>query len=241
MANLIGKLNFVAKKILNNLEITLVVLMVFFSPFIVNYNDLPKGYELPKVTFFQVFTIILLASFLLKVIYNTAQSNIVKFDKSLIVVFTGIFLILIASIISPFQAKLSFDSLLNEMPWIGNSFRFQGAFTHILMVIFAYIVYKRITRKNIIFIFLALFLSSFIQSLTAFGQLSYFLKVDPTVIFEGYYINGTFGQANFYSGRIMLGILSGIFLISIGSNLLHKKSIYQYLYFLFFHSDCLNS
>lgn len=212
----------ILKRIANNIEIILASLIIFVAPLVVNYNDLPKGYEIPKVVFFQISTLILFAIFLARTVFSFTNSKPIRLEKSLVVLIITIVLIIISSLVSPFSNGFDIESLKSNISLVGNSFRLQGAYTHVLMAIFAYIIYKRANRKNVVLIFVALFLSSLIQAGVSFGQLSYFIKVDPKVIFEGYYINGTFGQANFYSGRIMLGILSAIFLTTIAGNFISR-------------------
>lgn len=199
-------------KIFNNLEIIFIAIIVFLSPLIVNYTDLPKGYELAKVTFFQICTIILFFVFISKNLFAVFKNSKLTFSKDVFIALFFIILILITTFLSDFQNIAIF----------GNQFRFQGAITHILMVLFLLVLYKKGNERNMKLIFWAFFISAIIQSFASFGQLRFFIENDPKAIFEGYYINGTFGQANFYSGRIMLGILSGVFLLAGGFRISDK-------------------
>lgn len=189
-----------------NIFIILISLIIFLSPLSVNYSDLPKGFELAKVNFLNLTTLLLFSLFLFQIIRRGLNLEQLRKNK---LVISFIFLVFLSFFLS---------TILTSYPDIalfGNSFRQQGFFFHFLLIIIAVLSYLNINRKNYIFILLSIFFSAIIQSFVAIGQFIDFLNRRPELIDDGLYINGTFGQANFFSTLIVIGIASSILIFKL--------------------------
>ncbi|MBE0573348.1 hypothetical protein IH575_00390, partial [Candidatus Dojkabacteria bacterium] len=166
---------------------------VAVSPFIVDYATLPKGYELPKVFFYQIICsiIILLGTVLL--LLNAYKEQRIHLAKSFYVVLVLSVLLSLSALLSPYQ----------EIAIWGNTFRYQGLLTYLLMIWASYVVFKVLNKNLWHLISVAIILSSILQCVAAINQFNNLMKIDPELIFEGLWINGTFGQANWFAGRIL--------------------------------------
>jgi O-antigen ligase len=180
-----------------NLINFLIALAILFSPLIVNYADLPKGYEIPKVVFWQYFPLGLLTIATIFYLINSIRAKKPQYSKDILVVIflAGLFLLITQS--SPYK----------DIALYGNSFRFQGLITHLIFLILGYLIYKFANRKGFHLFAIAFISSGILQSYLAFDQFFNLVQTDPQAILTGYYINGSFGQSNFFAGRIFLGII----------------------------------
>ncbi len=184
-----------------HLIIFLVGFALFISPFVVDYNTLPKGFELPKVAFWQAFSIAIILLSLLYSLFNILKTRKVIIPKSLYFITGLVILLYITTSLSPYP----------KMSMFGNEFRDQGFLTHTLVVLLAYVVYKFTDKKNWHFLALAFILSSVVQAIVGLTQFIPLVQTNPSAILEGLWINGTFGQANWFAGRLMLGVIFSTF------------------------------
>jgi O-antigen ligase len=174
---------------------------IFASPFIVDYQTLPKGFELPKVIFIQIVCVIAILLSFLGYILSSAKQPKLKPSKSFYLMIVVSILFIVSALISPYL----------EIAIWGNSFRLQGVITYLLLIWAAYGVYLNINRDSWHFLSLAFIFSTLIQCALAFNQFSDLAKTNPDAILEGYWVNGTFGQANWFAGRILIAIIFAAF------------------------------
>jgi len=188
-------------KIYNYLEENIVVIVVslgiFISPFIVDYATLPKGYELPKVHFLVAISAVVIFLGVIKYFENIYKKKKFIFGKDSAVFLVLVILFIISSLVSPHYTTSIF----------GNSFREQGLITHLLIVGMAYVLYKSVNKKNFHLLALSFIGSSVIQAGIGYTQVINLAQSDPKSLLDGLWINGTFGQANFFSGRLLLGLI----------------------------------
>jgi len=190
------------KQLFKNFIILIIALGIFVSPFIVDYSSLPQGFELPKVYFWEILSVIIITSSIFYFFYNIIMSS-GKFiiTKDFIILFLVLSLFLISSVFSPFQ----------NIAWIGNEFRYQGFITHALIVIVCFITYKFINKNNWHFICFAFVLSGLWQAIDGIRQFFLIIKPNPDLYFDGFWVNGTFGQTNWFSGRLLIAIIFSSF------------------------------
>jgi hypothetical protein len=200
-----------------NLIILLIATVVFLSPFVVNYSNLPKGYELAKVHFINFSSALITIVFLIGLLTHKLKFSLKRLKNVVIILVGLLILYLIATIFSDYK----------DISLIGNYFREQGLIFYSLITIVAAIAYLCINKSNQIFVTWALFLSAVIQSLVGISQYSKLLQTRPELIDDGYWINGNFGQANFYSTLLVLGFVCGIFLLNLA---LSKRNRTKYIY-----------
>ncbi len=205
----------------SNIEIIILSISLILSPLILDTLTLPKGYELPKVLFLQITSVVLFLIVIIKFLIRTLNTKnlslkTIRISKPFVISLILILLILISSLTSDYSHTALY----------GNSFRLQGGITHILMIIYGLSIVTFIKEKHIKYVLISLLISSVIQSILGFEQFFKLLVSDPRSILDGYWVNGSFGQANFFSGRLILGFLSGIYLLTLHIEL---KRIFKYL------------
>lgn len=187
--------------LLQNSVIIFAAFGIAVSPFIVDYNTLPKGYELPKVVFYQIVcSIIILLTFILGIV-RSKQSESFKLPKSFYLVGIITFLFILSALLSPYR----------EIAIWGNSFRFQGLITYLLMLWAAYGVYININKSSWHVISLSFIFSTLVQCGLAFSQFTQLVKINPDSLLEGIWINGSFGQSNWFAGRLLIAIIFAAF------------------------------
>lgn len=193
--------------------ILLVSLIIFISPLIINYKDLPKGFELPKVLFLNITTAVTLAIFI--VLNLNSIQRLKQYRTS--ITFIGIcsLTFLLSTILSPYY----------NISLYGNSFRDQGLIFYILVLIGGLITYFNITKKNLNFVIISIFTSAFVQTIFATIQYLDLLNRRPALLDDGYWINGTYGQANFFSSHLVIGFIAGIYLFNKCTKEVNKKSL----------------
>lgn len=193
------KQNWIA--VLQNTVIILAAVGIAVSPFIVDYTTLPRGYELPKVIFYQIIcSIIIVLSFIVGVFRSRKQDKFIL-PKSIYLVGVITILFILSALLSPHK----------EIAIWGNSFRFQGLITYLLMLWAAYGVFINITKSNWHLISLSFIFSTLIQCGIAFSQFTNLIKINPDSLLEGIWINGSFGQSNWFAGRLLIAIIFAAF------------------------------
>lgn len=190
-----------------NLIVIVASLAILISPFVVDYSNLPKGYELPKVSFLNAMSVVIILLGAIKYIEVLYRTKKFRVPKDFIIFAILMIIFIFSTLVSPHF----------NLAVYGNSFRDQGLITHALIVASAYVVYKSISRRNFVLLAVAFVLSSILQSGAAYVQVVKLIQTDPQSILDGYWVNGTFGQANFFSGRLLLGLIFSTYFI--GENL----------------------
>jgi O-antigen ligase len=188
----------------SNIFILFIAFAVFYSPFVVDYATLPKGFELPKVSFWQIISIISIVLSMSYALYTIFKEEKLRIPKDFYFLIITIFLFFISTSLSPYP----------QMSLFGNEFRHQGFITHVLIITLAYSVYKFINNRNWHFIALAFITSSFIQAIIGFNQFFPLAQRNPNAVLEGLWINGTFGQANWYAGRLLIAVIFAAFYLT---------------------------
>lgn len=191
---------------------------LFFASVVINNNDIVpgRGFETAKVNVIQVgctimiFTTLVFLAFSLFNYSNSfkdLRSGVGRFLKSWkSLVFMGLLSasIIISTQISPFK----------EVATSGNIFRFQGLNIYLPMLIAGYILYRCINRNSFHIISAAIITSGVFQAFMAFSQIYTLSKNDPSKLTEGIWINGYYGQANFFSSHLMIAIILAAYYLS---------------------------
>src|SRR5690606_34266171 len=141
---------------------------------------------------------------LIRWIYNTLEKEKLQFDKGFFVLLLMLFIYCVSSIFSDYQ----------DISVYGNSFRNQGLIFYSLITVLAYLVYKNVDRKNHILIPAVFFISGVIQAVVGLTQYINLAQRRPELLDDGLWINGNYGQANFFSTHLVLAIIFGFFLLS---------------------------
>lgn len=195
---------FFVKNIISNSIIGLVCVAILISPLIVDYSNLPRGFEINKVFFINTISGIILTLYILsKFVQTVRRKQFPTVGKIDVIFFFGLLLSLsLSSLFSPYQ----------ETTYFGNSFRFQGFYTHLFLLTTAYIVYKVLREKHLKIILLVFTISGLIQALIGLNQFFYLGQNDPAALQDGFWVNGTFGQTNWFAGRLLITIFICCFL-----------------------------
>lgn len=209
----------------SDLFIILLSIVIFLSPLVVNYSDLPKGFELAKVNFLNLTTTILFIFFLFQLLRKKVDILQIfkrkKFFGLVIITFLSFYL---STILTSYP----------DVAFFGNSFRQQGFIFHFFLLIISVLSFFNINKSNYIAILFSIFLSSLAQSAVAISQFIDFTIRRPELIDDGLYINGTFGQANFFSTLIVLGIASSLLIFK--TLLVKRFRFKKFIMFLLFLS-----
>ncbi|MEP7103919.1 MAG: hypothetical protein ABI721_04405 [Candidatus Dojkabacteria bacterium] len=193
-------------------------IVLFFASVVINNNDtVPgRGFESAKVNVIQVgSTLIIFTTFVFlayalftysssKKDLETGFKKLFKSWKSLLFIGLLSLSLIISTEISPFR----------EIATQGNIFRFQGLSTYLPMILCAYVLYKCVNRKTIHLIFISIIVSGLFQAFMAFSQIYTLAKNDPSKLSDGIWINGYYGQANFFSSHLLLAIILASYYLS---------------------------
>lgn len=163
------------------------------------------GYELPKVSFILWGAILISIAYIVPaILYNLKSLNPLALNKSTII--TGL---LVASLLATiiFLPELYRQTAIN-----GNSFRDQGVIFYFTLIVFGYLTFSLFTKDKATLIAKSFILGCAIQAIIAFNQVYYFFQNNQNELFgKGLYINGSFGQSNFFSGYIIIGLFFSIY------------------------------
>jgi O-antigen ligase len=203
-----------------NLITALFISGIICGPFVVNYSLLPEGWELPKVFFWQVLSLIVI---LLAITHWLTSSPTIIIKRNLLYIsLTGIVVALsslvtfyprsLSTVTNPLFLQLTYLPEINISLW-GNQFRDQGLFTMIPILLALYIFSRSLTTKSRKFVLLSFSISACLQSLIAVGQFVSLFSFDPYLATEGRFIFGTFGQTNFYAGHLLVGLVCAVHLL----------------------------
>ncbi len=203
-----------ADYIQNNFTILLISLGLAVSSFMVDYATLPKGYELPKVYFWQLLSFVIIVMTTTNYFLDSLRNNKLKISKDFILLLIIIALFITSTIFS-FEPQISL---------FGNQFREQGLITYILIIGLSYITFKKTKPEGWHMIALAIIISAVVQAILGIQQFRSLAAINPDSILEGIWVNGTFGQANFYSGYLLAGIIFASYYLNIT-----KRNIFRVL------------
>lgn len=191
------------------------------SPFVVDYNTLPRGYELPKVLFFQIICSIIILLSTIAFCTKSFKEKSIKISRSFWIISLISVLFIVSTLLSPHL----------EIAIWGNYFRLQGAITYLLLLWGAYGVYKSININTWHIISLSFIFSTIIQCGVALNQFNELSTVNPDAILQGIWVNGTFGQANWFAGRLLLAIILSAFYFGLRLNTNRTLRVITKVYF----------
>jgi len=193
------------KSILGYIYPGLIFILIILTQFLQDTNNLPKGFESAKVSFIQSIGFIISITLPIYLIFKIYENKTrFTFNISLIALLSltviSIVLITISIISSPFS----------QTALVGSEFRFIGLLTIIdlhLIFIFFLFVNTRSSLKAYIHIYLLAGLWQFFWAIQQATQLSW------PVIRQGYYVNGAFGQANFFGAQMASCFVISLYLL----------------------------
>lgn len=207
-----AKIAFELKKIFPYI---LTLIIGFFIVYIPNVRVVEmgsRGFEIPKVWALEQMFIILSFLTILYLVFWVLKDkklpdfSIVKKHKELFFLFA---LPVLAS------ASLIISAILSPIPetaWSGNYWRQQGASTYLVIFLSTALAALFFKHKHIKILLGAIYISSAIQVIIGFTQILGYLK-NLDRLFGGFFINGGFGQTNFFSYSVATCITISIFLI----------------------------
>lgn len=211
----------------NDIPVILLSVGIIIAPVFIDPSISSKGWELPKVWFWQIYSLVLIAIILCIAIYRKTKFNstfqLSKFQLLLFPIL--IFTLSVGSFLSDNFRILHFN--LTENPLykfllqvvgetelveirtaiFGNEYREQGVITFLLIFCTLWILKSYVNSRNIIYIQYAYILSGLIQVFIAMTQLSNLVGLDLNTISESNRVYGTFGQPNFFAGHLLLGLI----------------------------------
>ncbi len=204
-------------KVLSFAWLGILVAAIVISPQIVDLSPeaLPKGWELPKVWFWQAISIILFLLLLLRMfwraIYATSVSDWEGERVKFRIVFWVAAVIFFWFSFPVLQALLDRDAF--PILLYGNPYRYQGFLTMLgVFAIGAGITIFIVRDKFTDFVLGALLASSVLQALVGLRQISQLSEDFPGQIFKYTdYIFGDFGQPNFFAGKLLLGVVVSVY------------------------------
>ena len=178
----------------------LVLLLVCILPVVVNYSALPLGYEIPKSIFAQAIILLICAMYIAKCLSGSK----ITIHKSITVTDFGHLIrpgLLIVPIV--LSTLLATD---HTIAILGNQYRYQGALFYLCVMALLYILNSIMSKQYSSLLLHALLWIGTSQGFIAIYQYFQLLANNPELIEAGFYINGTFGQANFFAGKMLLTI-----------------------------------
>lgn len=186
--------------------------IIFVASFAINKDNLPFGYELPKVNFIKQSSIAFFVISLIALSISILQQR--KRIRLRSILLLGIILIIysISYLRSPFE-----DTALN-----GNRFREQGLIFYLSITLFAFMLSIFVNKKNVHLIFVALIFSSVIQVFIGYSQVYKLIQDNNFVVFESTGVFGRFGQPNFFANKLLIGFTIACFYA------LSKRKILRY-------------
>lgn len=209
MKKIINNIQNSVKNTIKNLVVIVAATGIGISPFIVDYSTLPKGYELPKVLFIQIISSLIIFLILNGFLYKTIKNKKVNLPSSILIPIIISVLLILGTVGSPFP----------EIALWGNPFRLQGLITYLLIIWAAYGVFLSINRDSWHIISSSIILSTIVQCAIAITHFMELTEINPNLILEGIWVNGTFGQANWFAGRILIAIVICAYYLGLRFNL----------------------
>jgi O-antigen ligase len=185
---------------------------------VVDYENLPAGWELPKVHFLQI-------SLLIVSLFYFIAARSLGSKRNLLIVSLLLSFLLISSLVSEYSRD--FDHTLIQSPlysfidqildiskrtaiW-GNIFRDLGFISIGIMIIALYTLYNAIDRKNYHVLLIVILIAGIIQAIIGITQAVEIFNDHRLSIADGRWVYGTFGQTNFYAGIVLCAISIGFY------------------------------
>lgn len=212
--------------------IALIAFGIFASPFVSDQSDLPKGWELPKVYFWQVLSSSLIAIILISRMLKKIRSKDFTLNKLHLVFVSLLFFYLLISLgfkltrgteissennplyltILPILYGVN-ESHLVKISVFGNTFRETGFITIALLLSLFWLCKDYLSLKNWHSFLYAFIASSVTQSLLALMQIFDLNNQSFDLVTEGKWVYGSFGQTNFYVGHLLVGLVSSLYFL----------------------------
>jgi MFS family permease len=168
--------------------------LFLIGPFIVRYDQLPWGYETPKGTFVMLMSIIISIFGLLTIIPTLSPSQLQRKQ-----ILAPMLVIVGWLMLTTWQAS---DP---QMALWGNQFRQQGLIFNLGVIAMWSILPLILDRSSNRLLLIVLIGGGIFQALMGIYQaINLFFNYSLTELTAGFYVNGTFGQSEFYSGKILL-------------------------------------
>lgn len=187
-------------------EKLLLIALIIVAPLVLNPAKLPAGYEIPKSLFVQV----LLATIItLEMVRRFRIRWPSRLSIQMTITAHWKALLLVAILILTTMTSIAPETAL----W-GNEFRYQGLVFHLLLVALWLTLPTLLTPKVINAALLGLVAGSIFQAVYAIYQFIDLSSYNREAAFAGLYVNGTFGQANFFGGYMLVAMLTGIYLLA---------------------------
>jgi O-antigen ligase len=153
------------------------------------------GYEFPKVEIIRVMSIFII---LCGIYLEFQKTFFTRLDKIIITV----------SIISIIASVLV--SINQQVAVFGNVFRNQGALLYLPILISMVVIYRVFEARHVKYLFITILAASLINAARALLQFRDLLS-DPEKFSKGIYVNGFFGQSNFFSALMIFGLIAAAY------------------------------
>ena len=214
--------------------VTTVIIATFIvlAPLAVNRHVLPIGWEIPKVCITQIFSLILLVSFGIEAALSHFRNpRKLSMPRLLAVVTTALLMIaLISSFFSEYAREAVLSTQTNSLYRLlesagietskiavyGNPFRDFGLLSFISVLLIGGITMTSIKENSRKILMYAFILSALLQSLIGIYQFADLYRAETLSPFSGTWIAGTFGQANFFAGHLLAGLILSLYFLKNG-------------------------
>lgn len=185
----------------------LLMVALVVSPLIVDMSSVPQGWELPKVWFWQWVMVVLICIGFIRMFANFVAAQELR-RRQYILLFVIIMLVVLW-LMFPLFTQTEWQGI---KLW-GNEFRYHGFFTAVgtfLLGVQVATFWKRdsLTEK----VLAAWLIASLVQAAIGTSQILD-LFFDNGEFFWSFtdYIYGSFGQPNFFAGKLLLGVAVSIY------------------------------
>lgn len=192
----------VTNTITTKLIIALVCAQLFMGALIFDSDNLPLGYELAKSTYIQFMGVIILIVGLSGIAWHWLK------HKPLLSWRFAVLWGLIASwVISTYNA------IDPDIALLGNPYRLQGLVYWLLLLAVGLVVYYYKNNELITGVIITIYTNGVAHALFALVQIVQLWQHDPNLITQGFYVNGFYGQSNFFGGKLSLCIIINLWLL----------------------------
>ncbi|BCX13672.1 MAG: hypothetical protein KatS3mg085_204 [Candidatus Dojkabacteria bacterium] len=175
------------------------ILIILAGPIIHNSQNLPFGWELPKVYFVVALCLVMLLFY----IFDSLTSNFKLSTKHAFILILVLYLIFVG-----------FINQNQETILLGSNYRKQGIITISVILVTLTITskYLYIYHKTIIWTFI---ISGLFQIPFVIENLNFILNSQSHFrkLLDGMYVFGSFGQSNFFAGHMLIGSLFSFYFV----------------------------
>jgi O-antigen ligase len=203
-----------------DIYVLIFVIGIMLAPLQVNSDQLPRGWELEKVFFLQFLALLLLCLSGVRLLYLLIKRKLPRPEINywLLVFILTLVISTLLSLEYRAVADNDYSSIINKVLAMGGGLfdktaiygsatREAGLVTYVLLGSMLVGLYQNLNQRRIKLLQISFILSSLHQVFMAFSQFNDLFPESAQMITEGRWVFGTFGQANFYVGYVLMGLV----------------------------------